>query len=333
MNYLSASLLAIIFVFSFTVYSQSIESKSDWKQYSSAMAGFSIKYPLDWKIEEEEAKGQIWRLSLISPGVRDDDVWEAATMMICSKPKGASFENLDRCADHHLHIAKHRVVFLNTFFMNGIEMRRFETEDTFSPSRSYLTFFFSTKDRDFIVNGDFSRTFKMDRYIPVFDEIVKTFQPLEEKSVLTFKNEKYDFALTYPVSWKSCPIKEINNNADAELLLRIVPTNESCSGNNYISAVRMTKLSNEKNNLDLRGFLNEKDFTKTIPYIEFGNIHASIGEKVTEDHIYRERYFYTNYPTTYELLRISEMYQLNNEVYQKEAKEILMTARRFLKNQ
>jgi hypothetical protein len=161
--------------------------------------------------------------------------------------------------------------------------------------------------------------------------MLSTVRLLEEKTVLTYRNEKYDFALTYPVSWKSCPIGRTVNQ-DEEEILNLVPDGRLCNGANYISVSRMTKFSDETNNRDLKEFLAGKVFSKIVPYAEFGNIHAALGERADEKYIYRERYFYTNYPQTYELLKISEMCELNNEICQNQAREILATAQRFLKN-
>lgn len=318
-----------MFLSGFTVFSQS----KDWKRYNSSMAGFEVGYPSDWRVKQEEAKGGIWRVTINSPGVRDDDVWEHNSITICSKPKKASFETLDRCAEHHLPVNKHKIVSEKTFTLNGLEIRKIETKEEFSSNSIFFVAFFSTKDRDFQVSGFFRKIFNLERFVPVFDQMLTTFQPATEKSVVIYKNEKYDFALTYPTTRKSCSTNAINYNPDEETILRLVPNKENCLGNNYISVLRMTKLSNKKNNLEVKGFLNAKDFTKPISYIEFGNIGGAIGEKVIESEIYRERYFYTNYPQTYELLKISEMYEINNETYQKEAMEILTTARRFLKFQ
>lgn len=319
-------LLLLLLTSSFTVFSQT----KDWKQYSSAMAGFKVNYPSDWRIGDEEAKGQVWRLTINSPGERDDDVWEHNSITICSKPKKDSFENLDRCAEHHLSIRNNKVVSEETFTLNGMEIRKVETKEPYPNSRSiFFNVFFSTKDRDFQVSGIFRKIFNLERFVPVFDQILATIQPLQEISALTYKNEKYDFAVTYPVSWKSCPT--VNTNQDEEVILMLIPEGIACNGGNYILVSRMTKFSYEKNNRDLKEFLKDKVYSKTVPYVEFGNIHAAMGEKSDEKYVWRERYFYTNYPQTYELLKISEMYELKNEKYQAQAREILASARRFLK--
>lgn len=320
--------------FSFIVFTQTKNLNEDWKQYDSPMAGFSVKYPSDWKVYREEASGKVWQIAFIWPQVRDDDVFEASSITICSKPKGSSFNNWGGCRQKDDHLSrKDTVVSEKTFELNGLKIQKKETEDDYRPTDSYFYAFFTTKDRDFLISSSFPRRFGLDKYIPVFDQMLSTFQSTNEVFVTVYRNDKYDFALTYPKTWKTCPISEINYNPDEEPLLRIVPANENCQGNNLIFVSRMSKLSNEKNNLELKSFLGNKDYTKTVPYLEFGNIHAALGEKIEKQFIHRERYFYTNYPQTYELLKISEMYETNQDVSKKEAEDILKTARRFLRHQ
>ena len=327
------SFVAFFLISSLNGYSQT----EDWKQYSSSMAGFQVRYPADWRAEEE-GYYRVWHAIFISPGIRDDDVIMTSSIGICSQPKGyvsTSSNSRSRCSqrdDHLSESAKDSVVSDETVEIKGLKIRKKITEDKYRPTATYIYAFFSTKERDFLVSSYFSRRFNLDKYIPVFDQMLSSLQLLDEKTVLTFRNQRFDFAITYPVSWKSCPIAE-SVNPDEEVFLKLVPKASLCNGGNYISVSRMSKYSNEKNNRDLKEFLKGKIFSKTVPYLEFGNIHAAMGESVDENYIRRERYFYTNYPETYELLRISEMYDRTNENYQQDAKEILATARRFLKIQ
>lgn len=327
--------LALFFLcFSFVVFPQTKNLNEDWKQYNSLMAGFDIKYPSDWKIYKEEASGKVWRVLFTSPRVRDDDVSVASSITVCSKPKGSSFYNWGGCRQKDDHLSrKDTVVSEKTFELNGLKIQKKETEDDYRPTASYLYAFFSTKDRDFLISSNFPRRFGLDKYIPAFDQMLTTFQPVKEITATIYRNDKFDFALTYPGTWKSCSLNESNYNADEELLLRIVPAKENCQANNFIFVSRMSKFSSEKNNLVLDSFLANKDYTKTIPFLEFGNIHAALGEKVDKQIVHRERYFYTNYPQTYELLRITETFELNQSFYQKEGEDILKTARRFLRHQ
>ncbi len=328
------SLFFAMFLLNFTVFSQAENSAEKWTQYNLPMAGFDIKYPSNWKVSKEEASGRVWQITFISPSVRDRDTRPASFITICSKPKGSSFNNWGNCRQKDDHLSrKDTVVSEKTFELNGLKIQKKETEDDYRPMDSYFYAFFSTKDRDFLVSSSFPRKFGLDKYIPVFDQMLLTFKSTKEILVTVYRNDKYDFALTYPKTWKTCSIDEINYSPDEEPLLRIVPANESCQGNNFIFVSRMSKLSNEKNNLELKGFLGDKDFTRSVPYLEFGNIHAALGEKTEKQVIRRERYFYTNYPQTYELLKISEMYETNQNSYEKEVEDILKTARRFLRHQ
>lgn len=326
-------LAALLFCLIITVSPQT----NNWKQYSSSMAGFKVDYPADWEAKEE-GYYRVWHTTFISPGVRDRDVRMTSSIGICSQPKGyisKSSHGRSRCSqkdDHLSEMWKDRIVSEKTTKINGIRIRKKITEDKYQPNATYIYAFFSTKERDFLVSSRFSRKFNLDRYIPVFDQMLSTLQILEEESVLTFRNEPYDFAITYPISWQSCPITKVENS-DEEEFLKLVPEGRLCNGGNYISVSRITKFSSERNNRSLKEFLGSKQYTKTVPYLEFGNIHAAMGENVDETYIRRERYFYTNYPETYELLRISEMYERANERYQQDAREILASARRFLKIQ
>lgn len=296
---------------------------NNWKQYSSSMAGLSFKYPPDWKFEKEEAKRSVWRITITSPGVMDDDVFEHNSITICSKDKNDTFESLDRCAKHHLPIAQNGKE--SVISIEGQKLLKTETSTPF-------LVFYSTSDRDYQAIGSFTKFAGLDRMIPVFDQLLSTLRPITSGSVLTFSHEKFDFSLTYPTSWSSCGLDIPQKNSDVEDLLKLVPEGRTCQGGNYVLVSRMNRFSNDKNNRNLTEFLTN-GFSKKTPYIEFGNIHASMGERADERYTYRERYFYTNYPQTYELLRISEMYGNDQPKFQSEASEFLKTARRFLKNQ
>lgn len=317
----------------FAVFSQNKDSNRNWKQYKLPMAGFDIKYPSDWKVSKEEASGRVWQVIFISPNVQDDDVHQYSSITICSKPKGSSFNDWGNCRQKDDHLSrKDSVVSEKKYELNRLKIQKKETEDDYRPTTSYFYAFFSTKFRDFLISSRFPRRFGLDKYIPVFDQMLATFRSTKEVSVIVYRNDKYDFALTYPQKWKTCSADEIND-PDEETLLRIVPANKSCQGNNSIEVSRMSKLSNEKNNLVLNSFLADKDYTKTVPNIYFGNIQAALGEKAEKQIVRRERYFYTNYPQTYELLKISEVYETGQIFYREEAEDILKTARRFLKYQ
>ncbi|MDQ4122315.1 MAG: hypothetical protein M3209_12825 [Acidobacteriota bacterium] len=326
----------LLLTFGFAVFSQSKDNITSWKQYSSSMAGFKVKYPSDWRAEEQ-TYDRVWHTIFISPGVKDYDVIMTSSIVICSQPKNwvsNSSNSRSGCRqrdDHLSDVAKDKVVSEETIEINGLKIRKKVTEDKYRSDTTYIYAFLSTKEREFLVSSGFPKRFNLDRYIPIFDQMLATIQLLEDRTVLTYRNEKYDFAITYPTTWKSC-LTNKTAKSDEEEFFVLVPEGKLCNGGNYISVSRSAKFSNEKNNRDLKEFLKGKDFTKIIPYVEFKNIHAALGEKIDGNYIRRERYFYTNYPETYELLKISEMYEINQEDYQNEANEILATARRFLKN-
>jgi len=301
------------------------------------MAGFKIKYPADWRTQEE-GYYRLWHAIFISPGVRDYDVTLTSAIAVCSQPKGhvpISSNSRSSCRqrdDHLSDIAKDRVVSNETVFVNGLKIRKKVTEDRYRPTSTYIYAFFSNGEREFLVSSSFPRQFGLDKHISIFDQMLSTLQLLDERKVSTFRNEEFDFAITYPDSWIACRVTP-STNADEEEFLRLVPKQSSCSGGNYISVSRMTRLSGERNNRVLKEFIDPKKYSKIVPYLEFGNIHAAVGESSDDNYLRRERYFYTNYPQTYELLRISEMYERSTDHYQSEAREILATARRFLKIQ
>ena len=230
-------LLMITLTLSFTVFSQT----EVWQQYDSSIAGFKVKYPSDWQIQEQEAKGQVWRVTFVSHGVWDDDVVESDSIIICSKPKENSFEKLDRCAEHHLLVKDTKAVSEKIVSINGLEVLKRENKKFSENDDSVFNAFFSTKDRDFQVIGDFRKVFNLERFIPVFDKMLATFQFLPPINVTTYKNDKFDFALTFPDSWKNCGLADSDLNENK--LLLIVPKDKDCSGENFIAVSSVSELS------------------------------------------------------------------------------------------
>lgn len=246
---LKIKLFLFVLIFStsgFAVFSQT----EDWNQYSSAMGGFKVEYPSDWRAEDN-AYERVWHTSFISPGVRDYDVTMTSSIGICSQPKGhfsTSSNSRSRCSqrdDHLSKIAKNKVVSEEILEINGLQIRKKITKDKYRPTTTYIYAFLSNKDRDFLVSSSFPGRFNLNKYAPVFGKMLSTILLLGEKTVLTYENEKYDLALTYPTSWKSCPITR-NTDQNEEKLLILVPEGKLCNGGNHISVSRMTKLSNEK---------------------------------------------------------------------------------------
>ncbi|MDQ3633318.1 MAG: hypothetical protein ACR2MD_08350 [Aridibacter sp.] len=320
--------LSIIFLltFSFTVFPQT----TNWNKYSSSMAGFAVKFPSDWTVDNEEARGKIWQVSFGSPRVRDRDVLQASVVFICSKPKGTSFDNWGQCRQKDDHLSdsyKDRVVSNTTLEINGLSIRRKETEGKYEPRYSYIYAFFSTKDRDFLISSSFPRGFGLAKYIPVFDELLKTFEALPEREVTIYKNEIYNFAIAYPLTWKNCPLLESKSDNDDEILL-FVPRNEICKqSGNFISISRMSEYSGDLlTGNQLKDILRKKGYTKFNSFHQ--NSSTAYGEKTIRNFNYSEIYFFTNYQTSYDLLNISTLTNTKNKLLQNETREIIATIQR-----
>ena len=317
--------------FSYTVFSQSDITPDYWKQYSSKTAGYKIDYPSNWKAKED-IQGRVWHTFFISPGIRDYDALMTSTIVICSQPKGhisTSSNSRSRCSqsdDHLSDNAKDKVISEETIEINGIQIRKKITKPRLR-NATYIYAFFSTKDREILMSSVFNERLNLDKYIPVFDQMLATLQLLEKDTILTYKNEKYGFSIAYPTTWRSCPLD--NYRTKREEVLRIVSEETRCLGGNYISILDLPESLKVKSTLDLEQLLENEKYSEIIPNFEFGNIRAIYGEKTEGKHIYRQRYFYTNQSKPYNLLKITEMNNKEKIVFQNQAKEILETAKIF----
>ena len=322
------SYFIILLIPAFTVFSQS----EDWKQYSSSMSGLKINYPSDWRLEESLV-GRAWQLRFLSPGIWDEDISVNSFINICIQPVGnisnpSNSNSGCRQRDDHLSDSyKDIVVFDETFEVNGLNIHKKSTTDRYRQENTYIYAFFTAENKEFLLSSSFPNQFNLNKYIPVFDKMLKTIQVLKKRESLTYRNDKYDFALTYPATWKNCPISNLSKNEEDILLL--VPEGRVCKGDNYISVSRISAYSGElMTGYQLQDLLKKNGYSTIIPFLD-GN--SAQGEKKDANYLQIENYFFTNYLSTYDLLRIFSKIELKEKTFQKEAKEILSTTQRALK--
>jgi hypothetical protein len=318
----------ILLISNFTASSQA----NDWKQYSSSMAGLKINYPSDWRLEESNV-GRAWQLGFLSPGVFDYDISVHSHVNICIQPVGnipnpSNTQSGCRQRDDHLSdSSKDIIISEETFQLNGLQIRKKVTRDRYEQSDTYIYAFFTAEGKEFWVSSYFTKRFGLDKYLPVFDQMLGTIQVLKQRKTLTYRNDKYDFALNYLTSWKSCPVSKPNKSEEEILLL--VPEGKLCNGGNYISVLRIPGYSGElMTGFQLQDLLKKNEYTKINPFL---NGNAAQGEKIIQNFLQSESYFFTNYLFTYDLLKIFSKIELKEKIYQKETKEILSTTQRHLK--
>ena len=320
--------IIILISSSFTVFSQT----SDWKQYSSTMAGLKISYPSDWSLDESNV-GRAWQLRFLSPGVFDYDIWVHSIVNVCIQPVGnipnpSNSRSGCRQKDDHLSdMYKDKVISEETIKINGLHIRKKITTDRYGQSDTYIYAFFTAENKDFLVSSYFTKRFGLNKYVPVFDQMLKTIQVLKKRKTLTYRNDKYDFAIMYPTSWKSCSVSK-PTQIEEEILL-LVPERKFCNGNNYISVSRISTYSGDlMTGYQLQDLLKKNKYTTINSFL---NGNSAQGEKTIRDYLLSESYFFTNYLSTYDLLKIFSKIELKEKTHQKESKEILSTAQRFLR--
>jgi hypothetical protein len=144
---------------------------NNWKPYSSEAGGFEVKYPNNWSVSTEN-KGNSLVVFFTSPMVRDDDVFQAAKIMICSTPLNETAWNDCTERDSHLSkLYKDRVRSQKKFVVSKLKVERIETEAKDGDMVFYYARF-SSNGRSFFVRGNFTKSFKLDRYVPVFDKML-----------------------------------------------------------------------------------------------------------------------------------------------------------------
>ena len=147
------------------------------KRYRSEAGGFEVNYPNDWSASAGN-KGHSLVVSFTSPAVRDDDVFRAARIIVCSTPIDVTAWNDCTGRDSHLsELYKDSVRSRKEFVVSGLKIERLEAASKYDDAFFYYARF-SSKSRKFFVRGDFTKSFNLDRYAPVFDKMLKSFHLL-----------------------------------------------------------------------------------------------------------------------------------------------------------
>jgi len=288
------------------------------------MGGFELRYSQDWKFFDR-GKEKSWVVSFMSPAVRERDVFLAAKVLICSNPIEDPFPK-GECQERDSDLSemyKDKVRNKGVRSIGRLNIERRETEDKYGDNVFYYAHF-SSHGRRYFVRGDFPRSFGLDGYVSVFDEMLASIRTFTSTPVKIFKDARYSFSLTYPDSWKQCsPPGNREGADDEEELLRLVPFSQSCFGPNAITISRSVKLSGKRlTGLQLQEMLTRMGLTPIESSLS-GNMRAQ-GER-TEAQLVRESYVFINLLSTRDLLRMSEKYEMTQKVVREEGREIPLT--------
>lgn len=173
---LNLILTTIAAVFALPILSHSQLATDTSKLYRSEAGAFEVSYPSDWSVSTE-AKGESTVVVFTSPRVRDDDVFQAATIMVCSTPiKGTTWNDCTERDSHLSSLHKDNVRSRKEFSINGLKSERVETASKYDAFFYYARF--SSNERRFFVRGNFKKAFNLDRYAPLFDKMLATFRVL-----------------------------------------------------------------------------------------------------------------------------------------------------------
>jgi hypothetical protein len=146
-----------------------------WKPYRSEAGGFEVTYPGDWSVSAEK-RGNSVVLFNTSPIVWDDDIFHAARIMICSTAIDEPAWNDCTERDSHLSaLYKDSVRSRKDFVVSGLKIERVETSSKYDNAFFYYARF-SSNGRRFFVRGNFTKSFNLDRYAPVFDKMLESFR-------------------------------------------------------------------------------------------------------------------------------------------------------------
>jgi hypothetical protein len=147
--------------------------------FRSEAGAFEVTYPSDWSVSTAE-KGDSLAVVFTSPRVRDDDVFQAATIMVCSTPiEGTAWNDCTERDSHLSSLYKDNVRSRKGFSISGLKSERVETASKYDGAFFYYARF-SSNDRKFFVRGNFKKSFNLDRYAPVFDKMLETFRVLSK---------------------------------------------------------------------------------------------------------------------------------------------------------
>jgi hypothetical protein len=154
------------------------------KPYCSEAGGFEVDYPNDWSASAEN-NGHSLVVLFRSPAIRDDDISQAATIMVCSTPIDDTSWNDCTERDSHLsELYKDSVRSRKKFVVSGLEFERVETASKYDDEFFYYARF-SSDGRKFFVRGNFTKSFNLDRYAPVYDKMLESFRLLPAVNLTT----------------------------------------------------------------------------------------------------------------------------------------------------
>ena len=176
---LNLMLATVVAAFTLPIFAYSQLATERLKAYRSEAGDFEVIYPIDWSTATEK-KGDSSVVFFTSPRVRDDDVFQAARIMVCSTPiDGTPWNDCTERDSHLSDLYKDSVRSRKEFFVNGLKLERVGTASKYDDAFFYYARFSST-ERRFFVRGDFKKAFNLDRYAPIFDRMLESLRILSE---------------------------------------------------------------------------------------------------------------------------------------------------------
>jgi hypothetical protein len=145
------------------------------KTYRSEAGSFEVSYPNDWTVSGANRDKSLVAF-FTSPEVFDECLFRSARIMVCSTPINEKAWN--DCTERDSHLAelyKDTVQSRKELVVGGLKIERSETASKHDDGFFYYARF-SSHDRKFFVRGNFGKAFNLDRYAPVFDQILESFR-------------------------------------------------------------------------------------------------------------------------------------------------------------